>query len=451
MSVKIKRNIRLVFCGVNTAAIIAAFSVALFMLNMLFSNVYSGYAAISAVFTLTILLLKIDTKHKLVYLVLSVFLPYLGIAVSAFLVTVKRKKTFNEIEKVRLWVDKQPVFVKNEIKTTYFSDAKTCFDDFLSELNNAKSSVEIYSYIFTLGENSAKLFVRLYELLKRGVSVKISTDFFGSGDIRHDGQIIALREAGAEVSVKNKPHFLLFPRDNVRTHAKVCVIDRTLVYLSSANLDDVSLDGNKNCGVKIFANGTDFWRTYEKLWDKKARKEVFIGNNTAAALVESGENLSSVYSSMISKASKSIDIVTPYLSFNESLYNEIANAIKRGVKVTLVLPKTNVFRQKNFIKAYYAKKLSLCGVSVFTYNEAFLHSKMFIVDRSLALLGSSNFDLRSIVAAVESIMVSCENGLIAPLLDDFDDIIKKSERLGGKKIKCNYFKDKLAELLGPLV
>lgn len=451
MSVKIKRNIRLIFCGVNTAAIIAAFSAGLFMLSMLISNVYLGYAAVLAVFTAIILLLNIDTKQKLIYLALSVFLPYLGIGISAFCGVAKCKKTSDEIEKVRLWVDKQPVFNKNENIATYFSDAKTCFEDFLLKLNDAKSSVEIYSYIFTLGENTSKLFVRLYELLKRGVSVKISTDFFGSGDIKHDGQIIALTEAGAEITIKNKPHFLLFPRDNVRTHAKVCVIDKSVIYLSSANLDDASLEVNKNCGVKILTNGTDFWRTYEQLWDKKAQKTVFIGDNTSAALVEKGETLRGVYSAMISKATKNIDIVTPYLSFNESLFNEIVNAVKRGIKVNLVLPKTDLLKQKNFVKAYYAKKLSLCGVSVFTYNEAFLHSKMFIVDRSLALLGSANFDLRSIFAAVESIIVSRENGLIAPLLDDFDNIISSAERLGGKKIKCNYFKDKLAELLGPLV
>lgn len=451
MRTKKRKTIYLAFCAFNTALVICVFSAFALLINAYFDFLLLSYAVSAAVTVLVIIISKIETKQKLLYVVLSVFLPYLGMGISIFMVVFSKRKTAVEDEKVRLWVEKSGFFEKGEVNSEYFSSAKIWYDDFIKNLKNAKREVLIFSYIIEQGYNSAKLFQELYVLLSKGVKVKIATDYFGSGNIKKNDGFLALKKAGAEVIVKNKPKFLLLPSDNNRIHAKVYIIDGTTFYLGSANIEDESIENDKNCGIKITADNFSFASAYYSLWSKNAPISPLLGKNSVTALIKEGGFLEKIYLSLLNKATESIKIITPYLSLNDALYKEIEKAVKRGVKVKVVVPNCKRKVKLDLVSRYHAKKLQGIGVNVFSYRKAFLHSKAVLIDDRVALLGSANFDLRSALSATESIIISCENGLIAPLVEDFCETVKSSVTFKPNKKSGSFILDAIYKAVSPLV
>lgn len=451
MRSKKRKTIYLAFCALNTVLLICLFSAVAFLINAYFDFWLLSYAVSAALTVLVVIVSKIQTKQKLLYVVLSVFLPYLGMGISIFMVTFSKRKTIIEDEKVRLWVDKRGFFEKGESNCEYFSSAKIWFDDFIKNLKNAKREVLIFSYIIEQGYNSAKLFKELYALLSKGIKVKIATDYFGSGNIKKDDGFLALKKAGAEVIVKNKPKFLLLPSDNNRVHAKVYIIDGNTFYLGSANIEDDSIEKDKNCGIKITADSASFASAYYSLWNKNAPISPLLGDNSVTALIKEGGFFEKIYLSLLNKATESVKIITPYLSLNDALYKEIEKAVKRGVKIKVVVPDCKRKGKLDLVSRYHAKKLQCIGVNVSSYQKAFLHSKAVLIDDNLALLGSANFDLRSALSATESIIISCENGLIAPLIEDFCETIKNSSAFKVNSKKSDFILNAIYKAVSPLV
>lgn len=451
MKTKIRRNIYLAFCAFNTVLVVTLVSAIPFLINAYFDFLLLSYAVSVAVTILVIIISKIETKQKLLYVVLCVFLPYLGIGISVFMLVFSKRRREADDEKVRLWVDKRGFFEGKEVNAEYFSSAKNWYEDFIENLKNAKREVLIFSYIIEQGFYSTMLFKELYKLLSKGVKVKIATDYFGSGNIKKDDGFLALKKAGAVISVKNKPKLLLLASDNNRVHAKVYIIDGNILYLGSANIDDESIFKDKNCGIKIIADKLNLASAYYPLWNKNAPISPLYGNNSVTALTIEKGFLEKTYLSLLNKASESVKIITPYLSLNDVVYKEVEKAVKRGVKVKIIVPNYKKNGKLDLVSRYHAKKLQDTGVSVFSYKKAFLHSKVILIDDRIALLGSANFDIRSALSATESIIISCENGLIAPLIEDFCETIKNSNVFKVNSKKSDFILNVIYKAVSPLV
>lgn len=176
MKTKIRRNIYLAFCAFNTVLVVTLVSAIPFLINAYFDFLLLSYAVSVAVTILVIIISKIETKQKLLYVVLCVFLPYLGVGISVFMLVFSKRRREADDEKVRLWVDKRGFFEGKEVNAEYFSSAKNWYEGFIENLKNAKREVLIFSYIIEQGFYSTMLFKELYKLLSKGVKVKIATD-----------------------------------------------------------------------------------------------------------------------------------------------------------------------------------------------------------------------------------------------------------------------------------
>ncbi len=450
MTLKQKRNLRLTFCFILTVIFVAMAGYLLYRVHRYTKTGIFGYAAIVLFTVLCVFFSSLTFQSKLIFIIAVVFLPYFGIAMCLYLWLGKTDACSEDSKKVRLWVDKQPILKNSKGEITYFSESPDLWTDILNTVSNAKKEVLIFTYIFKLGENSSKLISVLYDLLKKGVTVKLATDYYGSGDILKEEQIKALKKAGADITVKNKPLFLLLPSDNRRTHAKVFIIDRKILYTGSLNVDDDGIKKDKNCGVKI--NGVDgFFSVFCSLWNMKGSESAFESQTLKPYLAPNKANVEELFISMISNARKSIKIMTPYLSFGGDTKRAIIRAINRGVKITVIIPSENPPSRLDKITKHFAQKLSDMGAFVYHYDGGFLHSKILLSDDSMSLTGSCNFDIRSGRYAVESILLSADNGLIAPLLKDLDKTLSFSTKLIPDKKKKSIIIDRLIGLFAPLI
>lgn len=448
MTIKTERNLRYFSCALFSVFVISILSVGLIALKDVTQSGFWGYVA----FTVTAAVLTVifaPTPEKCAFrLFLLVSIPYAGIVINVLLMLKQKRRNASDPPKVRLWADKRQFIKEGKEEVTYFSEGKEYFSDLISELQSAKEEVLIFSYIFTFGKASTLLFNELFPLLYKGVKVTIGVDYFGSGNILKSETVKTLKKAGLGVIIKNKPFLFLGIGDNRRTHAKTVIIDKKTVYLSSANIDDKSIFKDVNCSVKIKGNVSEIYNEYRSLFNAPLIAEK--KTETCFPLLSEGDiKKDDLYVDFILKAESEIKIVTPYLSFDAELKKAIIRKLSRGVKITLIIPSPVFPSKADPVTEYYARTLQSLGVNVFYEDGEFLHSKMIIIDGYFAVIGSNNFDLRS-GYATETMLLTVDNGLIAPLLNNFDSLMRKAKILQPKK-RQGKFMGKVYSVIAPLI
>ena len=125
-----------------------------------------------------------------------------------------------------------------------------------------------------------------------------------------------------------------------------------------------------------------------------------------------------VYLNILNQAQQYVYIYTPYLAVGEEMLDALKNAAKRGVDVRLVLPgipdKKLVFRLS---RSYYVPLLR-AGVRIYEFTPGFLHSKCYVSDDHLAVVGSINMDYRSLFLHFECGALLYNNSQVIALRDD---------------------------------
>jgi cardiolipin synthase len=105
--------------------------------------------------------------------------------------------------------------------------------------------------------------------------------------------------------------------------------------------------------------------------------------------------------SMIQEAEHSIWIVTPYFIPDDVLLRSLIVKARAGREVTLVVPEHSNHPVTDFARRYYVRELCQAGGRVLLFRPGMMHSKAIIVDDRIGLLGSANFDLRSLFVNFE--------------------------------------------------
>jgi cardiolipin synthase len=100
--------------------------------------------------------------------------------------------------------------------------------------------------------------------------------------------------------------------------------------------------------------------------------------------------------SMIQEAEQSVWIVTPYFIPDEVLLRTLVVKARSGREVTIVIPEHSNHPVTDFARRYYLRELKKAGARILLYPDGMLHAKAIVVDERVALIGSANFDLRSL-------------------------------------------------------
>lgn len=105
--------------------------------------------------------------------------------------------------------------------------------------------------------------------------------------------------------------------------------------------------------------------------------------------------------SVIHRANRCIQITTPYFVPDEALLGALTTAAKRGVKVTLIIPKkVDSFMVQHASQAYYTELLE-AGVTIALFRGGLLHAKTVVIDDDYCLFGTVNIDMRSFYLNME--------------------------------------------------
>ena len=313
------------------------------------------------------------------------------------------------------------------------------FDEQLAALiatvDAARRTVHVEFYIIAFDTTTAPFFSALERAIGRGVTVRVLVDHMGTW--RYPGfhrMKTELTRMGAEwhLMLPVQPYRGRYQRPDLRNHRKLLVADSEVAYIGSLNLIDPSYEkrGNRRRGLRwrdllarvdgpivqeieaIFA--TDWYSETDEL-PTAIRIDAVSDDEDASTLLAqiapSGpafetENNLALFNSLIYAARRRISITSPYFVPDESLLGAIITAARRGVAVELFVGGIGdqffVFHAQH---SYYEQLLQ-AGVRIWQYRApTILHAKHISIDEEVAVVGSSNMDIRSFQLDLEVMML----------------------------------------------
>jgi cardiolipin synthase A/B len=148
--------------------------------------------------------------------------------------------------------------------------------------------------------------------------------------------------------------------------------------------------------------------------------EVGAAGSCAAQVLPSGpgyrhENNQRVVVSLLHAAARRVVITSPYFVPDEPFVQAMTTAVLRGVEVHLVVAKQIDQYLVGLGQRSYYDELLEAGVRVYQYGLRFLHAKHVSVDDCIALIGSSNMDIRSFMLNAEVMLVVYDEKVVAEL------------------------------------
>jgi cardiolipin synthase len=167
------------------------------------------------------------------------------------------------------------------------------------------------------------------------------------------------------------------------------------------------------------------------------------------------QNNQRLFVALVHGACKRVVLTTPYFIPDEPLLQAMETAVLRGVEVHLaVSEKADQFFVSQAQRSYYEELLE-AGVHIHLYRQDFLHAKHLSIDDSVAVIGTSNLDIRSFALNAEVMLIVYDTGVVAQLAAEQERYLANSQLLTLATWRQRSFATKvtqnLARLLSPLL
>jgi cardiolipin synthase len=318
------------------------------------------------------------------------------------------------------------------------------------DVEGARRSVHVLYYIFENDEVGRAFTTVLVRAAQRGVEVRVLMDAAGSRrGLRHLAPI--LRAAGAKVH-EMMPVGLFrrnVARFDLRNHRKIAVIDGEIAYTGSQNIVNPEfIPGCPNEELVVRLTGPAvrqlqavfladwFFETDEPASDALLPSDTFVTGTTIAQVLPSGpgygrENTKELMIALIYAARSELTIVTPYFVPDDPFLEAVLAAARRGVYTRLILPRRSNQRVTHYAQqSYYAQLLS-AGIHIHLYQGRFLHAKHMTIDDEVALIGSTNMDIRSFALNAEVSLLAYDRSVVTRLHAVCDVYLAQSMTLDG--------------------
>ena len=322
----------------------------------------------------------------------------------------------------------------------YFPSGEAMYPKLLADLERAEKFIFLEFFIVKTGIMWDGVETILKRKAAAGVDVRLIYDDFGSLLGLPTDFVVRMERSRIRCIPFNPVVPLVSLVMNHRDHRKIVVIDGNIAYTGGVNLADEYINAERRFGywkdAAIRLEGAAVWNftvMFLNSWNAFRPQETDYAPFAPTKLPETSDGIvqpysdspldeeplaETVYLNILNQAQQYIYIYTPYLAVGEEMLDALKNAAKRGVDVRLVLPgipdKKLVFRLS---RSYYVPLLR-AGVRIYEFAPGFLHSKCYVSDDHLAVVGSINMDYRSLFLHFECGALLYNNSQVIALRDD---------------------------------
>jgi cardiolipin synthase len=367
---------------------------------------------------------------------------------------------------------RMPVLGGNEAEILV--DYEAVFARLVAEIDHAKDHVHLLYFLFSADEATGPVIAALGRAVKRGVVCRVLVDSLGS---RSRLPILIPKLTALGVDVRQILPLTLFSRRrtrlDLRNHRKIAVVDGRVAFTGSQNMvasDFVAgltfeelvlrLTGPVVLELQYIFAADWFLETDEVLDGEDVFPNPEIAGSLPIQALPSGpdfptQNNQRFIVALIHAARKQINITTPYFIPDEPMLQALETAVLRGVDVHLVVSAKEDQVLVSYAQRSYYEELLEAGVRVHLYQTNFLHAKFLTFDDSIALVGTSNMDIRSFMLNAEHILVIHDADMTGRLKSEQQRYLADCQSLELAQWRQRPFRsrfaDHLARLFSPLL
>jgi cardiolipin synthase len=402
----------------------------------------------------------------LAWLMAIIFIPYLGVPL--YLIFGGRKMISKAETKPKLkqndsipfddtYIGKAYLFeLANGIfppsadnRITFLPKGEQAFQAISNLIQNASHSIYIATFILGKDDTGRAIVQALAQKALQGLKVCLLLDAVGSVRISKKF-LLPLLEAGGRVAFfMPMIHWPFRGRANLRNHRKMIICDNQTAVIGGMNL------ASEYMGPQASA---DYWQDLSLLvqgpvvdrltdifvsdWKFANREALGHHSNTTQALKSDSKGVTQLVASgpdvrndslrdailtAIFRATRRIRVVTPYFVPDELMLEALCIASGRNVDVSIIIPQTSNHSLADLVREGYLTRVQEAGADVWLYEPRMLHAKAILIDDTLAILGSANMDMRSLLLNYE----------IALCIYDSDAIKRLEAWMLGLKTDCS--------------
>ncbi len=383
----------------------------------------------------------------------------------------------------------------NDNKIAVFTSGQEKFDDLFAAVRQAQSSIHMEYFNFRNDSIATLLFDLLAEKALQGVEVRLLYDAFGNSSnnkpLRKE-HLAHIRQSGIQIYEYDPIKFPWVNHVFSRDHRKIVVIDGMIAYMGGMNVADYYINGTEQVGewrdMHCRIEGTEvntLQLIFAEIWYDVTKElliddKYFRGGNP---LAEQFENLKTdtcpsaghktigiinreprrspkiirrFYIDAINDAQQEIKIINPYFTLSHRLKKAMKQAVKRGVKVEIMLSVVSDIPLTPDCGFYNAHKLMKKGCDVWMSERGFHHTKMMTVDGRVCTIGSANLNARSLRFDYEANAVVVDECTTEELCSYFDAEKETSfyltpETWNAFRTRWQKFRGWFAHLLSPFL
>jgi cardiolipin synthase len=322
------------------------------------------------------------------------------------------------------------------------------FAAMLTAIRHADHTVDMMTFVYWRGDIARDFAHALAERARAGVRVRLLLDGFGSRLIETE-QLETMERAGVQVAWFRKPLYLSPLKQNHRCHRKVLVVDEEIAFTGGVGIAQewcgdarnenewrdthVEVRGPAVDGVAA-AFAQNWAECHDELFDERDRFIEHRPHGNAIVQVVRGsasigwQDMQTLIRVMLESAEERFRLATAYFSPDVYFVELLRAAARRGVRVEILLPGPHTDKRVcQLAGQHHYEDLTACGVRIYQYQPTMMHAKVITVDGVAALIGSTNFNRRSLDHDEEIMLAVLDEEFTTTLDTHFEADLEVSE------------------------
>ena len=341
-----------------------------------------------------------------------------------------------------------PLVGGNRIEFLYNGDQ--IFPAMFKAIENAKTTINLESYIIYEDEIGLKLCDLLARKAREGVQVRVIYDYFG-GKISESTKR-SLTEAGVQHYLFNDWNWLHVLRSNVRTHRKILVVDSAVGFTGGVGFADGwkgdALNSHQYRDTQVRVEGPVvnqlqklFAGSWERTSGERLEGDLFypeqptVGTTLIATVgqyqgQQEWSKIRRMFLLSLAASRRYFYMNTAYFTPDPDCYRALIDAVERGVDVKVILPGPETDLPAIYLVAQknYGRLLE-AGVKLYEYQDTLMHAKTFVADGILGSVGSANFNNRTFNFNYESNLLIYDDEAAKKMEHQFEVDLERSNQI----------------------